>query len=170
MNPNLGTFLIMSFNFVVLMALLAKLCYKPIQKILEERKQKIATDLSEAEKSRGEWEQARNDAKAAMEKAQAEAYAIIERARAEADQVRETLINQARNDAEQIRQRTQAEIERAKKTAQNELREGAVSLALTAATKVIGEKMTRDINESLVRGVLDSIEKGAGPNAFPDRV
>jgi F-type H+-transporting ATPase subunit b len=126
--------------------------------------------LDEAEKSRKEWEQARNDAKAMMEKAQSEAHTIVEHARNEAEQVRETLINQAHNDVEQIRQRTQAEIERAKKAAQDELREGAVTLALAAVTKVIGEKMTRDINESLVHGVLQSIDKGAGSNALPDRL
>ena len=86
---------------------------------------------------------------------------MIERARTEAEQLRTEIINKAHTEAEDLRQRTQAEIERAKKTARTELREGAVALALSAAAKVIGDKMTADINESLIRGVLNSIEKGA---------
>lgn len=157
-----GTFIFMILNFVLLVIVLARLLYRPLQGMLEQRKQKIATDLNAAEKSRADWEKAQREAKEALEKAQAEAFALMEKARGEADQVRETLINQARNEAEQIRQRTQAEIERAKRAAQDELREGAVSLALTAAAKAIGGKMSQDINESLIHNVLDSLEKGAG--------
>ncbi len=156
-----GTFFFMVFNFLVLVVVLVFLLYRPIQGILEQRKQKIANDLAEAQKSKEIWEQKQREAKIALEKASLEASQMVDNARAEAEHVREEIINKARQEAEDLRQRNQAEIERAKKAAQEELRDGAVKLAISAASRVIGDKMTVDINESLVRGVLNSIEKGA---------
>jgi F-type H+-transporting ATPase subunit b len=156
-----GTFFFMVFNFLVLMVVLVFLLYRPIQGILEQRKQKIANDLAEAQKSKEIWEQKQRESKIALEKASLEASQMVDNARAEAERVREEIINKARQEAEDLRQRNQAEIERAKRAAREELRDGAVKLAISAASRVIGDKMTVDINESLVRGVLNSIEKGA---------
>lgn len=162
-----GTFIFMVINFLLLMFVLVRLLYRPIQGILEQRKKKISDDLGAAEKSRADWERMQQDAKTSLEKAQIEAFEMVDRARSEADKLREDIINQAHREAEEIRAKTQMDIERAKQTAREEIREGAVNLALTAAAKVIGSQMTQQINESLVRGVLDSIEKGADGHAAP---
>ncbi|HBF37098.1 MAG TPA: ATP synthase F0 subunit B [Firmicutes bacterium] len=156
-----GTFFFMVFNFLVLVIVLVFLLYRPIQGILEQRKKKISNDLSEAQKSKESWEQKQREAKMALEKASVEASQMVDNARAEAEHLREEIINKARQEAEDLRQRNYAEIERAKKDAQDELRDGAVKLAILAASKAIGSKMSTDINESLIRGVLSSIEKGA---------
>ena len=156
-----GTFYFMVFNFLVLVVVLVFLLYRPIQGILEQRKQKISNDLTEAQKSKESWEQKQREAKMALERASVEASQMVDNARAEAERLREEIINKARQEAEDLRQRNYAEIERAKKAAQDELRDGAVKLAISAASKAIGNKMTAEINESLIRGVLNSIEKGA---------
>jgi F-type H+-transporting ATPase subunit b len=156
-----GTFIFSVINFTVLMVVLVYLLYRPIQGILEQRTQRISNDLNEAQKSKETWEQKQREAKMALEKASSEAAAMVERARSEAEKLREEIIGKARQEAEDLRQRTQAEIERAKKAARDELREGAVTLAISAASKAIGSKMNAEINESLIRGVLNSIEKGA---------
>jgi F-type H+-transporting ATPase subunit b len=156
-----GTFFFMLFNFLVLVVVLVFLLYRPIQGILEQRKQKISKDLSEAQKSKETWEQKQREAKMALEKASIEASQMVDNARSEAERIREEIMNKARQEAEDLRQRNQAEIERAKKAAQAELRDGAVKLAISAASKAIGSKMSVEINESLIRGVLSSIEKGA---------
>jgi F-type H+-transporting ATPase subunit b len=156
-----GTFYFMVFNFLVLVVVLVFLLYRPIQGILEQRKQKISNDLAEAQKSKESWEQKQREAKMALEKASIEASQMVDNARAEAERLREEIINKARQEAEDLRQRNYAEIERAKKAAQDDLKDGAVKLAISAASKAIGNKMTAEINESLIRGVLNSIEKGA---------
>lgn len=161
MEITFGTFIFMMINFIVLMIFLVRFLYHPIQDILAKRQTKISEDLSNAQDSRKKWEQMQQEAKMSLEKAQAEAFEMVERARTEAEKMRAEILNQARREAEEIRARSQTEIERAKRIARDELREGAVSLALAAATKVIGSKMSRDINEALVHQALDSIEKGA---------
>lgn len=161
MEITLGTFIFMMINFIVLMIFLVRFLYHPIQNMLAQRQQKISDDLSHAQSSKEKWEQMQQEAKMSLEKAQAEAFEMVERARNEAEKTREDILNQARREAEEIRARTQTDIERAKRIARDELREGAVTLALAAATKVIGNKMSKEINEALVHQTLDSMEKGA---------
>ncbi len=161
MEITFGTFIYMMINFIIVMAVLVRFLYHPIQNMLAKRQNKISDDLNHAQNSRDKWEQMQQEAKLSLEKAQAEAFEMVERARSEAEKTRADILNQARREAEEIRARNQTEIERAKRIAKDELREGAVTLAIAAAAKVIGDKMNKDINEALVHQTLDSIEKGA---------
>ncbi|TCL63023.1 ATP synthase F0 subcomplex B subunit [Hydrogenispora ethanolica] len=167
MEMSLGTFLVMSFNFLVLLVVLTKLLYKPIQGILEERRQKISHDLTEAEKSRHQYEKLSHDAKKTLEDARAEAFQIVERSRVEAEQLKDQILTQARQEAEQLREKNRQEIERAQKQALQDLRQGTVSLALLATEKLIGDRMSKDINDLLIQRVLDQIEKGAANHVNP---
>lgn len=160
MTITFGTFVFMMINFIVLMVFLVRFLYHPIQDMLAKRQKKISDDLDNAKNSREKWDQMQQEAKLSLEKAQAEAFEMVERARSEAEKMRADILNQARREAEEIRSRNQAEIDRAKRIARDELREGAVSLAIAAATKVIGSQMSKDINETLIHRALDSIDKG----------
>lgn len=160
MTITFGTFIFMVINFIILMVFLVRFLYHPIQEILAKRQKKISDDLTHAENSRQKWEQMQQEARLSLEKAQAEAFEMVERARNEAEKIRADILNQAHREAEEIRSRNLAEIERAKRIARDELREGAVSLAIAAATKVIGSQMSKDINATLIHRALDSIEKG----------
>ena len=104
-----GTLLFQFLNFFILVLILAKFAYKPMLKVLEERRKKISADLNEAEMSR----QAAQGLKAGYEKqlqqAQTEAQSIIDKAvkQAEAEgqaQLNSKLIKECRErmDAKQV--------------------------------------------------------------------
>ena len=162
-----GTFLAMVINFLILMFILVRLLYRPVQRILEERRLKIVKDFNEAEQAKKEAEQLRQDTKKKLEESHVEAYEIVERARNEAERLREELITQARQEADQLRQRTQNEVERAKRIARSELKEEAVELAMMAVKKVFEKNQTAQLNQSLIRGVLEEINKGAFEDELP---
>lgn len=164
---NSGTFLAMIFNFLILMFVLVRLLYHPIQGILEERRMKIARDLNEAERIKKDAEQLRLESQQKLEESHVEAYEIVERARNEAERLRDELIVQARQEADRLRQRTQQEIDRAKQIARMELKEEAIELAMMAVQKVFEKNKTFQLNDSLIRGVLEEINKGALENDLP---
>lgn len=164
-NP--GTFLVMMINFIILMYVLVKLLYRPVQGILEERRQKVAQDYAEAEKAKQDAEQLQEQARKKLEESHVEAYEIIEKARSEAERLRDELITQARREADQLRQRSQKEVERAKQIARSELKEEAVELAMLSVKKVFEKNKTSQLNDALIRGVLEEINKGAFENDLP---
>ena len=56
-----GTLLFQFLNFFVLVAILAKFAYKPILKTLEDRRNKIASDLNNAQAARDAAEKMKAD-------------------------------------------------------------------------------------------------------------
>ena len=51
-----GTLLIQIINFVILCAILGHFCYKPVLKVLDERKNRIKNDLDSAAASKADAE------------------------------------------------------------------------------------------------------------------
>ena len=80
-----GTLLFQFVNFFILVAILAKFAYKPILKVLEDRRNKIATDISSAEEARATAEKLKADYEAQLQKAHTEAQAIVDKAVKQAD-------------------------------------------------------------------------------------
>lgn len=162
----LGTFIVMMINFIILMLVLVRLLYRPIQGILEQRRQKITEDLEAAQKSKEMSDRLHKEAQIALEEAHVEAYEIVEKARTEAERLREELTTQTRQELDQLRKRVQSELERAKANARNQIREEAVNLALLAVQKLVTKKMSAEFNENLIRIMLDEIEKGEKGHEF----
>ncbi|HYH02274.1 MAG TPA: F0F1 ATP synthase subunit B [Bacillota bacterium] len=158
---NLGTLIVMVINFIILMVVLIRLLYRPIQGILEQRRQKIAKDLDDAKNTKEKAEQLQHQARIVLEEAHVEAYEIVERSKNEADRLREELFNQVTHEVDQLRRRTQLEIERSKQIARDEARNEAVHLALMAVSKIIGTHMTQDLDATLIRKVLADLDKEA---------
>ena len=65
-----GTLLFQFLNFFVLVAILAKFAYKPMLKVLEERRNKISSDLNDAEQSRLAAEKLKADYEQQLQTAQ----------------------------------------------------------------------------------------------------
>jgi len=162
-----GTFIAMMINFIILMFVLVRLLYRPIQGILEQRRQKIINDLNEANQSKELAERLYREAQIALEEAHVEAYEIVEKARQEAERLSQELTDQTRRELDQLRKRTIQEIERAKLNAREQMREEAVNLALLAVKKLISSNMSPQINGDLIRRAVDEIAKGDKQHDIP---
>jgi len=91
---------ILSFSIVCI--LLYKFAYKRVLTMLEERRQRIAEGLANAEKSKAELAKAEAQRQAILAKADAQANKLIEEARTAAARVREQETQKAIGAAEQI--------------------------------------------------------------------
>ncbi|MBQ4340547.1 MAG: F0F1 ATP synthase subunit B [Firmicutes bacterium] len=137
-------------NTLILVALLAKFLFKPVNKMLEKRKNTIANDLSTAENQRVEAEALRADYEKKIKEIRIEADAILKEARNKADERAKEIIQEARNKSDDIIEKAQVEIERNQRNAYNELKDEVAAMAIMAAEKIIGEKMDDELNEKLV--------------------
>ena len=76
-----ATLIAQILNFLVLVFVLAKFAYKPLLGMMEERKNKIASDLDAAENAKKDAEAVKAEYAAKLADARQEAQAIIENAR-----------------------------------------------------------------------------------------
>ena len=90
------------FSFTIVAVLLYKFAYKRVLTMLEERRQRIAEGLANAEKSKAELAKAEAQRQEVLNQANAQANKLIEEARAAAARVQEQETQKAIAAAEQI--------------------------------------------------------------------
>jgi F-type H+-transporting ATPase subunit b len=157
---NLFQVLIAATNFVVFLAIIWTFAFKPVQRMLAERKERIEEGLRDAEQARQDRESAEAERLAAIQEARREANDILARAQKVADESRERDLSATREELERLRTRAAADIESEKQRAIGELRAEVADLALQAASRVVGESMTDDRQRRLVEQFL--AEAGTG--------
>ena len=153
------TFVAQIVNFLFLVWVLAKFVYKPLMKMMEERKNKIASDLSGAETARADAEKVKAEADAALTKARQEAAAIVEAARANAQTAAEKIMADANAAKDALLAQGREEVAIEKKKALEEVRAQVIELSMVAAGKIIEKKLGTADDKKMAAEIVDSILK-----------
>jgi len=131
-------------SFAIVCFLLHRFAYKPILKVLEERRQKIAESLANAEQIKKELASAQTKAQEILTQAGAQGNKMIEEARASAAKVLEVESQKAIATANDIiakaRQASETELVRMKA----ELRKEVGRLVVATSAKVTGNILTAE--------------------------
>ena len=146
---DLPHFVAQCVSFIIVAILLRMLAYKPILKVLEERRQTIADGLANAEKSKQELARTEAMQREVLEKANAQALKLIEEAREAAARVREKETQKAIAEAEQIiaKAREATALERARMLV--ELKRDVGMLVVRTTSLVTGKVLTADDQQRL---------------------
>lgn len=157
---NLGFFLFQVFNFTIIALVLYAVAYKPIVKMLEERKLKIAKGHEDAQVAAEARANAEQEAQKVMAEAQAEASRIVreatERAEAAGREVR------AEYEAEAVKAReaavADAAVERDRVLA--DVRGQIAALAMAATQKLVGEALDEKRQHALIDEFFSGVKAG----------
>lgn len=146
---NTSLFISQLISFCIVAALLYKFAYKPILKVLEQRRQTIAESLANAERIKQELASAQAKAQDVIAQASVQGNKLIEEARNAAARVQEQETQKAIATANQIvakaKEASEAELARAKA----ELRKELVRLVAETTAKVSGKVLTLDDQKRL---------------------
>ena len=157
---NLFWVIVSAVNFVVFFLLIWTFAFKPVSRMLAERRDRIEQGLRDAEQARKDRENAEAERVAALAEARKEANDILTRAQRLAQETRDADIAATRQELERMRERATSEIDAEKQRAIAELRGEVADLALAAASRVVGESMTDDRQRKLVKEFLSSTGDG----------
>lgn len=142
-------------NFFVLLALLYKFGFNPVNAMLEQRANTIESSVKHAEEIRVEVDQLRKEAQANLAESRKEAQEIVARATKAAEDAKAEIAAQAKEEAAAMKTKAQAEIVAATEAAKLELRDTAATLAMMAAEKVLGRVITEEDNKKMVKEFVD---------------
>jgi F-type H+-transporting ATPase subunit b len=157
---NLG-YLIMQILIITIMLLLMKgLVYKPILRILDERKARIAKGLEDA-----------RQAAIARDNADVEAKKILDTARQEASKIRQEAVAQAEETAKAIESRANEEArgivagaadsaEEERNRILSELRGQVAAISIAAANKLVGESLDEKRQHVLIADFFSKVPAG----------
>jgi F-type H+-transporting ATPase subunit b len=136
-------------SFSIMCVVLSLLAYKPILRILEARRQQIASGLANAEKIKAELLRIETERLAVLTKADGEGKQLIDEARAAAARVQADETRKAIAAAEQIMVRAREAIERDRARMLAELRHEVGRLVVQTTATVTGKILTPDDHRRL---------------------
>jgi len=151
---NLFQVVIAAANFVVFLVLMWTFAFKPVAKMLGDRRERIEQGLRDAEQAKKDRESAEQERLTALTEARREANEILARAQKVAQETRDADIAATREDLDRMRVRASDEIEAEKQRALAELRGEVADLALKAAERLVNETMTDQRQRRLVEEFL----------------
>ena len=131
-------------SFGIVCAVLYLLAYKPILKMLEARRQQIASGLANAKKIEAELARIEIERRDVLARADAQGKQLIEEARAAAARVRTEETQKAAAAAEQILVRAKETSERDRAQMLAELKREVGQLVLRTTASVTGKVLTSD--------------------------
>jgi len=149
-------------TFLVLFAILAKVAWKPILNIVNQREETINDSLLKADKARTEAQQLLEEHQKMMARAQDEIQQMLKENKAAAEKMKNEILEKARQEADKLHQRARADLEREKDAAILELKKQVADLAIQAASRLIRENLDAQKNRDLVDNYikeLDQLEK-----------
>ncbi len=158
-----GTLLMQIVNFIILCAILGHFCYKPVLKVLDDRKNRIKNDLDNAAKSKEDAAKLKESYEAALRDAQAKAQEIVDKAVKEAKVQAQAQIDEAHEAIAKTKEQASQQIERERKDALEDLKAQVAVLSCDIAAKIISKNMTPDANDRLIAESIAKLDaKKAG--------
>jgi F-type H+-transporting ATPase subunit b len=145
------------FNFLIIAWVLKRFAYKPILKLLQERKVTIEQGLKNAEDARKLLEQANEKETAILKSAQAQAKKLQDEAKKQSDQVLKTAEENAKKRTEQLLKQASEQISKETKEAEKRLEthvsELAVAFLQKAVSGLFSEKEQKEVMQKAMKSL-----------------
>ena len=145
--------------FLMLLGVLWRFAWGPLMKALEEREQRIAKKIDDAEVLRRQAEERLKEYERRIVAAKDEAAAIIAEGKRDTEKVREEIMAAAGTESAKALERAKREIHLAKEAAVHEMREQMVALVSELAAKVIRREVKTDDHRRLIEEAMVQAEK-----------
>jgi F-type H+-transporting ATPase subunit b len=147
--------------FAITFFVLRKYAFGPIQKAIDDRREKIRMSIQEADRARDEARALLEEHRALIGKAKGEAEEILAEARRIADSQRERVKEETEADRQRRLEETKRQIEAETQRALEQIRAEVASLTLIATTKVTGKVLDRDDHKRLIEDAIGELDFSA---------
>ena len=145
-------------TFLILLFLMKRFAWKPILKVLDDRRSRIATELKNIENARAEAQRAKDDYQARLAAIEAEARSKIQAAINEGKKAGEEMRQSAREESEKIFAKAQENIKAEVAKAEEALKDKIVNLTIDVAARVIQERLTVEDDRKIVETFIREME------------
>lgn len=145
-------------NFLVLLFILQKLLYKPIIKVLEERKRKIEESLNNAEKIQKELEETEAKRIQVMDEVIEESKKIIAQAQLQSNILKEESQEKTKKEMEEMMQQGMQMIAGEKEKMKSEVKSEVATMIKMSLEKVLGKALDSKMQQKLVEESVKTIK------------
>ncbi len=156
-NINPDTIIFTLINTLLIFLIYKFLLHDKVMKILDERKDKVAADITAAEKAQAEAEAVKKEYTERLEKSKEEASKIVSAAVKRAGEREAEILAEAQQEAAAIKVKAEESIELEKKKAMNEIKDQIADIVIMASEKVIEKEISSKDNEALINKFIAEV-------------
>jgi F-type H+-transporting ATPase subunit b len=158
-NPGLMIWTIVCF--LVVLFVLKKYAFGPIQQMIDQRRERIEQAIAEADNAREEARSLLEEHRKLIGQAKAESEEILGEARRLADAQRDRVKQETEEDRQRRLEETRRQIEQATAQALGQIRDEVGKLSLLAAEKITRKSLTEADQQRLIDEALAEIDFSA---------
>jgi F-type H+-transporting ATPase subunit b len=147
--------------FAITFFVLRRYAFGPIQKAIDDRREKIRQSVEEADRARDEARKLLEEHRKLIGQAKTEAEGILAQARRLADAQRERIKEETEADRQRRLEETRRQIEAETQRALEQIRAEVANLTLIATTKVTGKVLDRDDHRRLIEDAIGELDFSA---------
>ena len=147
-------------NLLILFLIVKKFLYKPVLKVLKERKDSVDAVYAEAENARAAAQEDRQVYEEKKKNAEEEAEEILKRAGEIAKKNGESIVKEAKDEAAAIKEKAERDIAQEKVKAINEAKDEIAGLSLGIAEKIVGRELNDDDRNAYVDELVRDLDEG----------
>lgn len=144
--------------FGITFFVLKRYAFGPIQKVIDERRDRIRRSIQEADNARSEARKLLEEHRALIGQARRDAEEILGEARRVAESQRERARQEADEDRKRRLEETKRQIEAETQNALGAIRQEVAELALLAAEKVTAKSLTADDHHRLIEDAIRELD------------
>ena len=144
--------------FAITFFVLKRFAFGPVQRIIDERRQRIRQALEEADKARAEARRLLEEHRSLMQQARGDAEQILAEARRIAEAQGERMRGELEADRQRRLEETTKQIEAETRRALEQIRAEVAELALVATGKVTGKVLTGEDHRRLIEDAVSELD------------
>jgi F-type H+-transporting ATPase subunit b len=145
-------------TFVIVLIVLKKYAFGPIQEAIDARRKVIESDLDAAQSAREEAQGALAEYRAALAESRKEAMQIVEQARRAAEEQRRRDIEALEAEKQRLMERAKTEIEAETRASLEAIKSGIAELTVVATEKVVRKRLGEDEQKRLIDEALADVD------------
>lgn len=158
-TPGIGLIFWTGIVFAILLFVLTKFAWKPINKMINARNQSIEDALNQADLAREEMKKLQADNEKIFAEARLERDKMLQEAKALKDEIVGQAKGEAQKEVEKIKKSASIEIEAQKFAAMEEIRNQVLDLSVLVAEKVIRKELkSGPEHEKLIDDLLKDVK------------
>jgi F-type H+-transporting ATPase subunit b len=144
--------------FLITLFVLKRFAFGPIQKMIDERRERIRRSIEEAEKARAEARRLLEEHRALIAQARGQGEEILSEARKVAEAQRQRVRDETEADRQRRLEETKRQIEAETQRALQQIRAEVAELTLMATTKVTGKVLDEADHRRLIDDAIKDLD------------
>ena len=153
----IGDFILIAGSFLLLIFLVKKYAWGNLTNILDERAEKISSDIDGAEAARKKAEELASKREAELAGSRSEAKTIIENAKETAEKSRADILAEAKLEAGRLKEKANQEIAQNKAEALQSVKGEVADLTVNPAGKIISQNLDGHAHKELIDQYIDQL-------------